>query len=120
MIGSSFRSANTAGPEMFPWNFTTKPSEVKMKKWILTATSLGLIFVLCFTWALSQSDQPIKNLSLKDAEIHSVLSFLADYGKVNIVVAPSVQAKVTLNLNNVTWRQALDIVMKNYSLAGVQ
>jgi type IV pilus assembly protein PilQ len=91
-----------------------------MKKWILTAISLGLICALCFTWAISQPDEPIKNLSLKDAEIHSVLSFLADYGKVNIVAAPSVQAKVTLNLNNVTWRQALDIIMKNYSLAGVQ
>jgi len=91
-----------------------------MKKWILTATGFGLIFLLCFTWALSQSDQPIKNLSLKDADIHSVLSFLADYGKVNIVTAPNVVAKVTLNLNNVTWRQALDIIMKNYSLAGVE
>ena len=91
-----------------------------MKKWILTAASLGLIFLLCFAWALSQPDQPIKNLSLKDADIHSVLSFLADYGKVNIVTAPNVQAKVTLNLNNVTWRQALDIILKNYSLAGVE
>ncbi|OGC91114.1 MAG: hypothetical protein A2142_01105 [candidate division Zixibacteria bacterium RBG_16_48_11] len=91
-----------------------------MKKWALTATSLGLIFLLCFTWGISQPDQPIKNLSLKDADIHSVLSFLADYGKVNIVMAPNVQAKVTLNLTNVTWRQALDIVLKNYSLAGVE
>ena len=91
-----------------------------MKKWALTATSLGLIFLLCFTWGISQPDQPIKNLSLKDADIHSVLSFLADYGKVNIVTAPNVQAKVTLNLTNVTWRQALDIVLKNYSLAGVE
>jgi type IV pilus assembly protein PilQ len=91
-----------------------------MKKWALSLSSFGLIFLLCFTWALSQPDEPIKNLSLKDADIHSVLSFLADYGKVNVVVAPNVNAKVTLNLNNVTWRQALDIVLKNYSLAGVE
>lgn len=91
-----------------------------MKKWALSLASFGLIFLLCFTWALSQPDEPIKNLSLKDADIHSVLSFLADYGKVNVVVAPNVNAKVTLNLTNVTWRQALDIVLKNYSLAGVE
>jgi len=91
-----------------------------MKKWALSLASFGLIFLLCFAWALSQPDEPIKNLSLKDADIHSVLSFLADYGKVNIVVAPNVNAKVTLNLTNVTWRQALDIVLKNYSLAGVE
>lgn len=45
---------------------------------------------------------------------------MADYGDVNIVTAPSVQANVTLNLQNVTWRQALDIVLKTYTLAGVQ
>src|SRR4030067_1019964 len=89
-----------------------------MKKWALSLASFGLIFLLCFTWALSQPDEPIKNLSLKDADIHSVLSFLADYGKVNVVVAPNVNAKVTLNLTNVTWRQALDIVLKNASRTG--
>ncbi len=91
-----------------------------MKKWILTATSFGLIFALCFTWALSQSDQPIKNLSLQNADIHSVLSYLADYGGAIIVATPNVQTKVTITLTNVTWRQALNIILKNYGLAGAQ
>lgn len=67
-----------------------------------------------------QGEKVIKNLNLQNADVHSVLSFLADYGDVNIVTAPSVQANVTLNLQNVTWRQALDIVLKTYTLAGVQ
>ena len=50
---------------------------------------------------------PIENLSFQAAEIRSVIRFLADYGNVNVVVAPKVQGQVTINLKNVTWRQHL-------------
>ena len=80
-----------------------------------------VILLIPLTLGITQQDEKvIKNLNLQNADVHSVLSFLADYGDVNIVTAPSVQANVTLNLQNVTWRQALDIVLKTYSLAGVQ
>ncbi|MCI0530894.1 MAG: secretin and TonB N-terminal domain-containing protein [candidate division Zixibacteria bacterium] len=91
-----------------------------MKKWIKITACLGIFLLLPFSWGISQPDQVIKNLSLKDAEIHSVLNFLAEYGKVNIVTSPNVDAEVTLNLNNVSWKQALDIVLKTYQLAGIQ
>jgi type IV pilus secretin PilQ/predicted competence protein len=65
-------------------------------------------------------DKIIPALNLQDADIHSVLSFLADYGGVNIVASPEVKAKVTINLKNVTWRQALDILLKTYGLSGVE
>ncbi len=80
-----------------------------------------VILLIPLTLGITQQDEKvIKNLNLQNADVHSVLSFLADYGDVNIVTAPSVQANVTLTLQNVTWRQALDIVLKTYSLAGVQ
>lgn len=84
---------------------------------ILWALSLVLLLAL-LSW--SQEDRVIKSLNLQNADIHSVLSFLADYGNVNIVSAPTVQANVTLNLSDVTWRQALDIVVKTYRLAAVE
>ncbi len=62
----------------------------------------------------------ITALNLQNADIQSVLNFLADYGGVNIVASPSVKASVTLSLQDVTWRQALDILLKTYSLAGVE
>lgn len=62
----------------------------------------------------------ITALNLQNADMHSVLSFLADYGGVNIVAGPSVKASVTLTLQDVTWRQALDILLKTYKLAGVE
>jgi type IV pilus assembly protein PilQ len=67
-----------------------------------------------------QKGKIITALKLQNADIHSVLSFLSEYGGVNIVAAPAVDAQVTLNLQNVTWRQALDILLKTYSLSGVE
>jgi len=42
---------------------------------------------------------PIENLSFQAAEIRSVIRFLADYGNVNVVVAPKVQGQFTINLS---------------------
>src|SRR4030067_271895 len=96
----------------------SKTSEDEMKNKLIIFLVMLLIPL---TLGITQQDEKvIKNLNLQNADVHSVLSFLADYGDANIVTAPSVQANVTLNLQNVTWRQALDIVLKTYSLAGVQ
>jgi type II secretory pathway component HofQ len=62
----------------------------------------------------------ITALNLQNADMNSVLSFLADYGGVNIVAGPTVKASVTLSLQEVTWRQALDILLQTYSLAGIE
>jgi len=43
------------------------------------------------------------DLDLKDADIHDVYRLLADVGGVNIVVADTVQGKVTLRLKRVAW-----------------
>ena len=63
--------------------------------------------------------KPIENLSFQAAEVRSVIRFLADYGKVNVVVAPNVTGSVTINLRNVTWKQALEIIGRTYNLAVV-
>lgn len=60
---------------------------------------------------------PIKNLQFQAAEVRSVLTFLADYGGVNVVVAPKVSGVVSIKLADVTWREALDIVGRTYDLA---
>ena len=43
------------------------------------------------------------DLDVKDADIHDVMRLLADVGDVNIVVADTVQGKVTLKLKRVAW-----------------
>lgn len=88
-------------------------------KWIW-ATIAVLIMA---AWVGAQSpnrDQLIKSLNFQNADIHSVLNFLAEYADVNIVATPNVTGTVTFNLQNVTWDQALDIVTKTYGLTAVQ
>ncbi|MBP7698556.1 MAG: secretin N-terminal domain-containing protein [candidate division Zixibacteria bacterium] len=63
--------------------------------------------------------EPIKNLQFQAAEIRSVVNFLADYGGVNVVVAPEVEGTVTIRLVDVPWRTALDIIGRTYNLAVV-
>jgi len=62
---------------------------------------------------------PIKNLQFQSADIKSVLTFLADYGGVNVVVAPEVSGTVTIKLSNVMWRTAMEIIGRTYDLAVV-
>ena len=67
----------------------------------------------------SDPSTPIKNLQFQAAEIQSVLTFLADYGDVNVVVAPDVSGTVTIRLQDVHWRTAMDIIGRTYDLSVV-
>ena len=69
---------------------------------------------------VAKSEQVIKTISLTNADIRSVMMYLASYSDINIVVSPQVDAEITMKLNNVTWRQALDIILDTYGLIGVE
>lgn len=82
----------------------------------------GVLFLLSITVSLTLGDtqdpsQPIKTVNFQAAEIRSVIRFLADYGKVNVVVAPAVAGNVTISLTEVTWQNALEIIGRTYDLA---
>ena len=76
-----------------------------------------LILPLAVSAQESSPDTPIENLQFQGAELRSVLSFLADYGNVNTVIAPDVSGTVTIRLQNVRWREAMDIIGRTYDLA---
>lgn len=79
---------------------------------------LAVSFVLPVTAGEAQDpEQPIKNLQFQSAEVRSVITFLADYGNINVVVAPDVQGTVTIKLSDVHWRTALDIIGRTYNLS---
>jgi len=60
---------------------------------------------------------PIDNVEFQGSDIRAALTFLADYGKANVVVAPDVEGTVTIRLKNVYWRDAMEIVGRTYDLA---
>jgi type IV pilus assembly protein PilQ len=59
------------------------------------------------------------SIDIQNADIKSVLRLLSEQGGVSIVSDDDVKGTVTLNIRNVTWEEALDIIlkMKNYSKA---
>ncbi|MEE2779811.1 MAG: type IV pilus secretin PilQ, partial [Myxococcota bacterium] len=52
------------------------------------------------------------NLTIKDADIQHVLTFLAKEGSVNIVASEDVKGSVTFHLENIPWDLALDMILK--------
>jgi len=84
----------------------------------ITALALAL-FTSVVAEQVQDPEQPIKNLQFQSAEIRSVLTFLADYGGVNVVVSPKVEGTVTIKLRDVHWRQAMEIIGRTYDLAVV-
>ncbi len=98
--------------------------------WIALMAALGCIWFLNIGALQSQEDMEIetdrsgpkviKNLSLTNADIKSVLMYLSSYSGVNIVASPSVEGEVTVRLSNVTWKEALDIILETYVLVGVE
>lgn len=57
------------------------------------------------------------SLNLQDIPVRSVLQILSDFTGLNLVVGDTVRGNVTLNLQNVPWDEALDIILKTHGLA---
>lgn len=56
------------------------------------------------------------SLDFQDADILPIFRLLTDISGFNIVVNPEVKGKLTMKLINVPWDQALDIILKTFSL----
>ncbi len=61
------------------------------------------------------SGEPI-SVDFQNVELRSVLHLLSQFTKMNIVASDSVSGSITLNLINVPWDQALDIILKSKNL----
>jgi len=56
------------------------------------------------------------SLIFQDIDVRSVLQILADENNFNLVVSDSVNGNITLNLQNVPWDQALNLVLQSRGL----
>src|SRR3989338_294146 len=61
------------------------------------------------------SDESI-TVNFENVDIRDVIRILADKAQLNMVVGPEVAATVNLQLTNVSWQQALDVILKTYNL----
>ncbi len=63
------------------------------------------------------SDEPLTNderltLAFDDAPVERILNALAEFQQLNLLVAPGVEGSLSLRLDDVPWRQALDLVAR--------
>ena len=65
---------------------------------------------------LTAEEETISYLNLDNADVHSVFRYLSEVSGVNIIVDHDVQGEVSLHLEDVTWRQALDAVLASQGL----
>lgn len=56
----------------------------------------------------------------KDTDIRAVIDLISKLGGANIVVAPEVKGTLSLRLNNVPWRDALDVAVKTLGYVVVE
>jgi type IV pilus assembly protein PilQ len=57
------------------------------------------------------------SLNFQDIEVRSVLATLAEFTGLNLVASDSVTGRVTLNLNDVPWDQALELILQSQGLS---
>jgi type IV pilus assembly protein PilQ len=86
---------------------------------------ITLLLVILIVPALSfgqVSKKPIAKVSFDfmDADIRNVLRVLTDISGKNIVLSDDVKGKITIKLDNVSWDEAMDIVIRNNDLAKVE
>lgn len=62
-------------------------------------------------------DAATKTFNFQNIPVRSALQLLAEEGRFNLVVSDSVKGTITLRLVDVTWAEALDVVLR---LKGLQ
>ncbi|MEM8931972.1 MAG: hypothetical protein AAGE94_12410 [Acidobacteriota bacterium] len=60
--------------------------------------------------------EPI-DLSLRNAPVVEVLRSFSELGDFNLIVQPSVRGQVTVELKQVPWDQAMDLILRMHGLA---
>ncbi len=60
------------------------------------------------------------SLKFKDADLWEVMQLMAEISKMNFVIDPNVSGKVTVQLKNVPWDQALDLILKMNGLGMIE
>lgn len=59
--------------------------------------------------------QKLLSITLKETDLREVLNILAFKGGINIIAGDDVDSKVNVQLKDVPWEQALDVILKTYN-----
>lgn len=77
---------------------------------------LRLGCVASFAWPAQAADEKLK-WTFQNMEVKALLQTLAEIGQHNLIVADGVSGPVTLHLKDMTWREAMEVVVQSKGLA---
>ena len=75
---------------------------------------LCLVLIFFFSFSILTFSQEKISLNFKDADIRVVLQTLAEKSGVNIVSTPQVEGLISVQLKDVDWQTALEVILKTY------
>lgn len=78
-----------------------------------------LLLLVCLIAPLHASEQRL-SLIFDDAPVENILQALADYQQTNLLIAPGVEGRLSLRLEDVEWQRALTLVSRLARLSVVQ
>ena len=94
------------------------PMNVSIVKLLLTTVSLVAVSFSVGALAAAPPAQTVKGLKARTSfhfdniPVRSALQLIAEEGGFNLIVSDSVSGNISLRLNDVTWQQALDLVLR--------
>ena len=56
------------------------------------------------------------SFNFEDTDVRAVLTFIADFTELNMIISDTVSGKITLHLQDVPWDEALDVILKTKGL----
>ena len=62
------------------------------------------------------NEEEIISVNFENVDIRDVIRILADKAQINMVVGPDVAATVNIQLNNVSWQKALNVILMTHNL----
>ena len=80
---------------------------------------MTLLMLLCLSMPLRANDDRL-SLTFDDAPVERILQALADYQQTNLLIAPGVEGRLSLRLDNVGWDRALALATQLAKLTVVQ
>lgn len=79
------------------------------------ASIVGVVLLSLFLSGAALPERTI-TLDVKEAELHNVFRLMAQYGQVNIVLSDNVKGRITLKLDDVSWRDAFQAILFTHDL----
>lgn len=80
---------------------------------------MTLVMLMCLSTPLHANDDRL-SLVFEDAPVERILQALADYQQTNLLIAPGVEGRLSLRLEDIGWERALGLVTQLAKLTVVQ